>query len=316
MNVSFRQIMDVIEQYDKIIVFRHIHPDYDAIGSQFGLIRWLRSIYPTKEIIGTGYEMSLDNSFIENPTTLEPSSCAGALAIAVDTSTSERIDGYDLWQLCEKRICIDHHIREKVMGDYEYVDTTAGSCSEIIASIIHDINPKSLTKESAEALYAGIIADTLRFSVESVSSNTLKMAGFLLDAGIDINDVNNQVFQNDLVEYKFANELRNIAVYEEDFIYAILKKEDYIKYGIASSKAKSKVSIFGQVKGIVSWVLFAEDENESGTYSASLRSHKLKVNDIAEKYGGGGHKCACGIPKLSIDQCHEIISLLKDRIRN
>lgn len=45
------KILDSIQKYDSIIIFRHILPDMDALGSQYGLASWIRSAYPQKRSI-------------------------------------------------------------------------------------------------------------------------------------------------------------------------------------------------------------------------------------------------------------------------
>ena len=50
-NVSAMQaVLAKIEEYDKIVIFRHRLPDGDAIGSTKGLREILRLSYPEKEV--------------------------------------------------------------------------------------------------------------------------------------------------------------------------------------------------------------------------------------------------------------------------
>ena len=311
MNTSFAEIFETINKFETIIVLRHINPDYDALGSQFGLIKWLKHLFPTKTVLAGGNEPSLDDSFIANPDKISIDQCKDALAIAVDTSTTQRIDGVELWSACCERICIDHHIRQVKMADNEYVDSTASSCAELIAQLILEVAPESLDIEIAKVLYAGIVADTQRFSISSTTAKTFKVASSLLETGLNVNDINNQVFQNDFQTYLFAIKLREMAVYSPEFAYAIVDVKDYNDFGLRDEEVKSKVSIFGEIRGIQAWAVFVQKVDN--TYSASLRSHNLKLNDIAQHFGGGGHKCACGIPDLNLKQCHEVISMIKQR---
>ena len=39
---QYAAIRRAILRYQKIAVFRHIRPDFDAMGSQMGLITWLK----------------------------------------------------------------------------------------------------------------------------------------------------------------------------------------------------------------------------------------------------------------------------------
>ena len=47
---DIRRMLRAIKRYDRICVFRHLMPDYDALGSQMGLVTWLKDNFPNKEI--------------------------------------------------------------------------------------------------------------------------------------------------------------------------------------------------------------------------------------------------------------------------
>ena len=44
------RILSAIKRYDRIAIFRHSKPDFDALGSQMGLAIWLKDNFPNKEI--------------------------------------------------------------------------------------------------------------------------------------------------------------------------------------------------------------------------------------------------------------------------
>ena len=41
-------LIDLIEQHSTIVLFRHVFPDMDALGSQLGFSLWLKNRYPQK----------------------------------------------------------------------------------------------------------------------------------------------------------------------------------------------------------------------------------------------------------------------------
>ena len=310
---SFEDLLQKIEEYQIIVVLRHIHPDYDALGSQYGLARWLQRRYPQKRIVASGHEPSIAPSFLPNPEEISLEDCVNALAIAVDTSNYARIDGKDIWDTCKERMFFDHHVKGDSLTEYEYVDEHTASCSEIITDFIRTFEKEPVALEVAEPLYCGIISDSIRFSINTTTAYTLKMASYLLESQLDINKVNNQVFSMSVNLYRFSNHLREIANYDtKGFVYAIINKEDYVPYHVEAGPAKAKVNVFGEIRGIQIWAVFIEEED--GVYSASLRSHSMTISDIANQFGGGGHLCASGISKLSRSQCDEVIELLKQRV--
>ena len=41
-------LFELVEQYDIITIYRHVSPDADALGAQFGLKQWIHTLtFPT-----------------------------------------------------------------------------------------------------------------------------------------------------------------------------------------------------------------------------------------------------------------------------
>ena len=47
---EFGLVLRQIKRYKKIAVFRHIMPDFDALGTQFGLATWIKENFPDKDV--------------------------------------------------------------------------------------------------------------------------------------------------------------------------------------------------------------------------------------------------------------------------
>ena len=315
--LTVSQFKELVEKHDRIAVFRHTHPDYDALGSQFGLIYYLRSAYPEKDIRAGGKEPSMDPSFIPSPDEIPDEWMNGALAIVADTSNLNRLDGKDQWLSAEDHILFDHHHEtEPPIDHHNMVDVDASSCAEIIGKFLCELTEgKPLPKKSAEAFYAGIISDSIRFSISTTSAETLHIASYLLESGLDINYINNKVFSVSMETFRFANHLREISHYETPGLaWAILEEEDFKPFGITARQAKTKVSVFGEIRGIKAWGVFVKED--TGTYSASLRSHSVMIRDIAEKYKGGGHDNAAGIPSMTKEECEEAVRILQEKVKD
>ena len=60
------KILQEIENADTIIIFRHIKPDGDAIGSQYGLKYILKENYPEKKIYCLGENSNYWNMYYSN----------------------------------------------------------------------------------------------------------------------------------------------------------------------------------------------------------------------------------------------------------
>ena len=47
---DYKRVLSAIKRYDRIAIFRHIIPDYDALGSQYGLATWIKDNFPNKDV--------------------------------------------------------------------------------------------------------------------------------------------------------------------------------------------------------------------------------------------------------------------------
>ena len=56
MNLNFKALLRAIEDADIITLFRHVHPDCDALSSQNGLYCWIKLNYPEKRVYRLGEE--------------------------------------------------------------------------------------------------------------------------------------------------------------------------------------------------------------------------------------------------------------------
>ena len=87
------------------------------------------------------------------------------------------------------------------------------------------------------------------------------------------------------------------------------------EYDMSASKARSFVDEYGHVREFEAWCVFTEKQGENGSlYDGSLRSKTIRINDIAEKYHGGGHVNASGVKNLTRTQVDEILDLINKRI--
>ena len=66
------------------------------------------------------------------------------------------------------------------------------------------------------------------------------------------------------------------------------------------------------IKNSLIWIAFVEGEGE---IRVRLRSRFVTVNQIAEKWGGGGHDCACGATLKSKKDIKVLLSEADERLR-
>lgn len=305
-----KTILSLIESHSIITIFRHGHPDHDALGSQFGLKQWLMDNYPEKQVYCLGTETMNTTLYPQSDFVLDDV-IQQSLAIVVDTAGINRVDDCRFMK-AKVKVRIDHHPQHDEGYDVELVCSEAGSCSEILTDCML-VWDKTISDQTAEYLLRGIIADTLGFRTTNTTFHSLRMASCLAEKNLDLPEINRQVFDTSRRRYELATEFRKRAVIEDcGMIYLILSQQECNDLSITSTVAKELVTSFGGVKDFEIWAVFAQ--NEEGLYEGSLRSSRMVINDLVSSFGGGGHKNACGIKGLSFDGVHQLIEKLKERL--
>ncbi|MDQ1144764.1 phosphoesterase RecJ-like protein [Bacillus sp. SORGH_AS 510] len=308
------QILAAIEQYETIIVHRHVRPDPDAYGSQGGLAAILQESYPDKKIYAVGKEEPTLH-FMRRLDVIDDEVYKGALVIVCDTANAARICD-DRYTLGDKLIKIDHHPNEDPYGDLLWVDTSASSCSEMIYEFYLAGKEKGLkmNDEAARLLFAGIVGDTGRFLFPSTTEKTFAYAGELIHYNFSRTDVFDKMYELDAHIIKLNGYiLQNFELQENGVASVMLTKELLKEYGARPAEASLLVGILGNVKGIKAWVFFIEEEDQ---IRVRLRSKGPVINGVARKFKGGGHPLASGASIYSWDEVDHVLKELNEVCRN
>ncbi|MBR2342906.1 MAG: bifunctional oligoribonuclease/PAP phosphatase NrnA [Clostridia bacterium] len=308
-KAAARRVLDTIKKYDRIIIFRHFRPDGDAVGSTKGLKRILELSFPEKEIVLQNCDFSDYLTFLGGEDELrEDGFYAEALGIVVDTATAARISNKK-FSLCKELIKIDHHIPVEDYGDINWVEEERSSSCELISAFYYEMRDElKIDTEAATYLYAGLVTDSGRFRFRSVSGETMRLAGMLLDLGVDTDLLYANLYMKELSEFKFeAYVLGNINITENGVAYIYIDRATMAEYGLSYESASAAVSYMDSIKNSLIWIAFIDTADES-EIRVRLRSRFVTVNQIAEKYEGGGHACASGATVHSWAQMDELIA--------
>jgi len=298
-----------LKMYEQIIVYRHVNPDLDAFGSQFGLYWTLKEMYPQKNIILAG-EMISDLLKFYPSFKNDKIKTVKTLGIVLDTANKERIDG-DI-SLCDKIIKIDHHIIVDSYGDINIEDEKASSCSEIVTLLLKDKNIQ-IPIESSNALYLGIIGDSNRFLYQSTSQKTFEAASYLLDMGIDIESLYQKLYTRSLKDMNIIKFIYNNYHFNEGVAWYYLSQKDLETLNISREQGSQYVNTLANYEEIKIWMAITENKEEHN-YRVSIRSRGVVINEIANLFRGGGHAYASGATLLSLDELDGLITQLKEKI--
>lgn len=232
-----------------------------------------------------------------------------SLVFILDTVASQMLNEIDYLNY-GKLVLIDHHQNLPDI-DYNYYirDVDASSTAEIVTNFLLSLGV-DINKDSARALYMGIIGDTGRFMYNSTTSNTLLSASKLLDIGIDIQQIHNLIYletlENKRIKSVFFSTIeltKNNVAYRknmQDFLDEYILNPHYVSRGLIGQMAG--------IKEIPIWANFTIDK-DNDKILCELRSREKPVLEVAKKYGGGGHLLACG---CSVKTWNEVDLIIKD----
>ena len=301
-----QQIFDKIQEYDRIMLFRHVRNDGDCVGATKGLKAIISLTWPEKQVylIDDEHADYLDFLGVDDAPVADEL-YEGALGIVLDTGTDARISNKK-YALCKELIKIDHHINVCPYGDIAWVEEHASSCCEMIAKFYFAFKDQlKIDTEAATYLYTGMVTDSGRFRFRSVSGDTMRMAGMLLDLGIDTDVLYAHLYMQDLESFKFKSYVyKNMKMTEAGVAYLYVSRATMEKYGLTHEQAAAAVSLMDSIKGSLIWIIFIEHETE---IRVRLRSRFVTVNQIAERYSGGGHACASGATVHSRREANKLV---------
>ena len=315
MNENMKIILDKIKEYDKIFIFRHFRPDGDAIGSSKGLYTLLKNTYPEKKIYLQNSDFSNYLAFLGGEDDLLPDEeYADALGIVLDTGTKKRISNQK-YELCKELVKIDHHIPVESYGDYEWVEEHRSSTCEMVAAFYDAFKDElKMSKEAATYIYTGMVTDSGRFRFREVSGDTLRLAGLILDQGIDTEFIYSNLYLDEVDSLRFESYVhRKMKISDSGVVSMYVTNRMKKKFRLSNEDASACVSCMDSIKGSLIWIAFIEGEN--GETRVRLRSRYVTISGLAERYHGGGHACAAGATVYSKAEAKALLKEADELLR-
>jgi len=308
--MDYTNIKNLIEKYHKIIIFHHILPDGDALGSCFGLKELIETNYPNKEVYVVGGLSGYFDEFFPAPSILKEEDYVDSLGIILDCPNKIRVDDQNLIY-CSELIKIDHHIYVETYCNEEWIDTSMSSTCEMIVSLARDLKWK-INKDAASYLYLGLTTDANRF-LYGYSSNLFDCAKLLVESNADVERIYPFIYEEDVNDARFYGYCKeNFKIKGHGVAYNKLTPDVLAKFNMPATAGGGNVNALANMKDIDIWAHFSE--TKEGTIRTEIRSKGLPVNTVAEHFGGGGHKQASGCILLNWDEVDKCLDELDNLI--
>jgi phosphoesterase RecJ-like protein len=290
----------------RFVLTTHVNPDGDAIGSEMGLARFLRS---------QGAEVRIVNQdptpdtlrFLEKDglraEVYDEAAHAAAFAqaerlVLLDNSAPDRFGRVQprLLDLAGKTFCIYHHPTRETPWAETILDDASCATAEIIFELVTQAGWRP-DRGAAEALYVGISTDTGVFRFNSTTPRAHEIAAQLLRLGVQPALAFQEIYERNSVTYTrlLGQALASLrldaggAVASVRITRAMLQASD--GDGVDTSEMTTALLAMDGVR-----VALLFRELPGGRIKVSLRSKgDLDVHRLASGFGGGGHRNASGI---------------------
>lgn len=313
-----KDLHNAIDKAESIIIFSHVNPDGDTLGSMLGL----------SKLIELNFNKKTKNVIIgKSPDTYSFLSCIDEcvssfdvdksekydLAIAVDVAAKDRMtDMQEVYFNAKSTANIDHHVTNNNYGKINIVKGLASSAGEVVYEITKDLNWK-INAQIAELLYIAILTDTGGFRFENTSPKVFKYAAELIEMGLNSTRIYRQCYESKPKAMALLNAyaIQNAVFKENDKIaYTILTKDDMKNFNAKSDYTEGISETLRQIDSTEVAILLKELPNQMT--KVSLRSKKVDVSKIAEVFNGGGHHYAAGCtiqkpPKIAVEKLLELV---------
>ena len=310
--MKFEAILHEVKAHDTIIIHRHNRPDGDAMGSQIGMKHLLMENFPEKTVyvVGddAGYLSYMDDCQMD---TIPDSTYEGALAMVLDCGSAHLVSD-DRYKLAAKTASIDHHIFSGAFCDTEVIDSSYESCCGMIAHFAMESGLR-LNKLAAKSLYTGMLTDSGRFRYDSTTSQTFRLAAFLMEQEFDTNEIFRYLYADTFESKKMKAEFLLKTQFTPNRVaYIYTTKEELAAVNASTfTVSRGMVNTMADIKGTDIWVNFTE--TDEGVL-CEIRSAGPNINPIAVKYGGGGHMKASGatVPdrETAMQMLHDLDNLI------
>lgn len=295
------KIVSRLRQGHRFLLSSHANPDGDAIGSELGLARVLRSLgksatiwnlHPTPPVyrqlpgagsihVGAeppaGFPDAFDAAFVLECPTLDR------------TGLEARLPELAL-------LNVDHHLGNSHWGEINWVDPQAPAVGVMVAELARKLGVRP-DPEACDCLLLALVTDTGGFRFANATSAAFTAAARLVEEGARVERVSRWLHESQpegsvrLLGELLATLQRHGGSGEVASVH--LDREMFARAGAAPGDSEGLIDVPRSIAGVEAVALLRELDD--GEWKISLRSRgEIDVERVARARGGGGHRNAAG----------------------
>ena len=327
-NTKWDRLSAVVDKGKNILLSTHINADGDGVGSQVAFYYYLEDIGKKCRIINA-------TKLPENLNIIDPNK----VVETYDESLNDWLDRVDLVILFDigdyrrtgpigervysnsKIVSIDHHpVRDGHPFELNIVDSSASSTGYMVWKYFEYLGKNKLSLNIANALYAAVVTDTGSFKYQSTTPDTHLMAAHLLESGVQGYDIQKSIYeQNKLSRIRLMGKVIDSLSFSANglVVWSFINQDMILDAGGDDSDVDGFTEFIRSIENVE--VSFMIQEQESGGHRINFRSSGIYIiNDVASKFGGGGHKFAAGARISNMTSAeieNKIIQELSEKIK-
>ena len=306
-TINFPYLKKYFSKKRNIVITTHRTPDGDALGSSIALYNTLRlDGHNVNMIVPNNFPYFLDFLPLSSDAIVFEKENEKGIKLIDEADTFFFLDFNSYSRLDRMAdyvsksdayvILIDHHQDAQIKPDQSFCDTNICSTAELVYDFINNMQWK-ISKESAIALYTGIVTDSGSFKYPTVTNKTHDIVSNLLSYDINHSLIHKKLFDSNtlsrmrLLGKCIGSNFQLFSEYKSALIY--LTKKDLNDYNFIKGDTEGFVNYPLSLKGVVFSVFFIEFND--GIKISFRSKYNFDVNKFARlHFNGGGHKNASG----------------------
>ena len=288
-----REVLKQIGRRNRFLLTSHARPDGDAVGSALACRQLLRSMGKEAEVVlHDGVPRIYQPLPFADEVIAAERVKGGYEAVIIlecDSIQRTRLEGLENHFL----ISIDHHVSGRPFAHVNWIDPKAVATAEMVYRLAREAGA-DISPEIATCLYTALLTDTGSFMFEGTNEHTFALARELVLAGADpARCARNVYFAHSTAKMRLLGAALSNLHREGSLAWIWVTREQMYHAGAKEEDCEGLVNYALSIGDVEVAAFFRELPD--GRFRLSLRSKgQLNVSAVAERFGGGGHKCASG----------------------
>jgi phosphoesterase RecJ-like protein len=307
-NKDFQKAIELIDKSGSILITTHNKPDGDACGSVAAMQEALTALGKNVRLLFLSpvpkwyaflfaEQVPILGQDIQLEELIQGRFGNFDLVIIVDTNSNSQLPKFEqyLKQNDKPVLVIDHHVTSDGLGTVELVEPRAAASALIVHDLLKYAN-WPMTERIAQALFVAVATDTGWFHFSNTDSRVFRSCSELIETGANPTEIYRNLYQN------FSPGRFNLLTimlstlelhFDGRFATQYLRQQDFQRTGASYEDTEDLINECQRIGSVEVAALFVELKD--GRIRCSLRSKGgVDVCEIAQKFGGGGHKQAAG----------------------